>query len=212
MDTVVVWIHPEGGASLTPQSGENSLAPLGERLLGNKIGILAVDVFQTGGARGDEPPAVDKTFAGFTFGYNRPLLAERVHDILTAVAYARGLEGVKKVHLIGFEKAGPWVLLARALCGDAVDCTVVDLNRFRYENVRTTSDEMMLPGALKYGGISPFVTLIAPHKLCIHNQQGTGAGPWLKSSYEAAGAPNALIRQPLKADSKIIFEWLSGKD
>ncbi len=52
--------------------------------------------------------------AGFTFGYNRSLLANRVHDILTAVAFVKGHEKTKTVDLLGIDKAGPWVLLARA--------------------------------------------------------------------------------------------------
>ena len=63
---------------------------------------------------------VNEGYAGFTFGYNRPLLANRIHDILTAVACARAHEKTKKVDLVGFDSAGPWVLLARPLCGDAV--------------------------------------------------------------------------------------------
>ena len=64
-----------------------------------------------------------------TFGYNRPLLANRVHDILTAVAMAKRHEKTKTVHLVGLDKAGPWVLLARGLCGDAVARTAADIDR-----------------------------------------------------------------------------------
>ena len=132
-----------------------------------------------------------RNFAGYTFGYNRSLLAQRVHDILTAVAFAKklngsdvlGTQGTKTLHLVGFEKAGPWVLLARALCGDAVARTAADGNEFRFEKVRSVNDEMMLPGALKYGGLYALAALAAPGELYVPNHHGTGSGHWMKAVY-----------------------------
>jgi hypothetical protein len=151
---------------------------------------------------------VNKGFAGFTFGYNRPLLAQRVHDILTAVAFARGHEQTKSVRLVGLEKAGPWVLLARGLCGTGVARTAADLDGFRFEKVRTTDDEMMLPGALKYGGLPALAALAAPGELYVHNHQGTGSGKWLTAVYQAAGAADKLHRSSEKVAAEKVVEWL----
>lgn len=203
-DTVVVWIHPDG-----KNAGRKELFPLAVNLLDRKAGILSVEVFHTGNGWGARPAGVNPTYAGYTFGYNRPLVANRVHDILTAVAYAKSIKGVKKVHLVGFEEAGPWVLMARALCGPAVDRTVVDMNGFRFDKVRQTSDEMMLPGALKYGGLPAFAGLCAPGELFIHNHQATGLGHWIKPAYEAAGAKDKLHRKSNKANTREIFDWLT---
>lgn len=109
--TVVVWIDPAGKASLI---ADGKVAPAAKSILDKGAAILAVDVLGTGELAGDRMN-VNKTFAGYTFGYNSPLLAQRVHDILTAVAFARGHKGTKTVHLVGHGKAGPWVLLARAV-------------------------------------------------------------------------------------------------
>ena len=84
-------------------------------------------------------------------------------------------------------EAGPWALLARGLCGDAVARTAADVNGFRFEKVKTTDDPMMLPGALKYGGLSALMALAAPGEVMIHNQHGTGMGRWMKAVYGAAG-------------------------
>jgi dienelactone hydrolase len=202
--TALVWIHPRGTASLY-QDGQ--LAPAAKQILDRKSAILAVDVFGTGELSLDKPLAVDPKYAGFTFGYNRTLLAERVHDILTAVAFAKNYDKVKTVHLVGFDKAGPWVLLARGLCGDAVTRTAADMNEFRFDKVRTTSDEMMLPGGLKYG-LPALAALAAPGELYVHNQRGTGSGQWLQAAYEAAGAKDKLQRTPEKATDEKIVEWL----
>jgi hypothetical protein len=165
-------------------------------------------VFGTGELTLDKPMAVNKDYAGFTFGYNRTLLAQRVHDILTALAYAKGHEKTKTVHLVGFEKAGPWVLLARALCGDAVTRTAADCDGFRFDKVRTTTDEMMLPGALKYDGLPALAALAAPSELFVHHHEGTGSGRWLKAVYQAAGAMDKLRRLPDKATDEKVVEWL----
>jgi dienelactone hydrolase len=203
--TVVVWVHPAGKASLYK---DGKLVPAAQKLLDSKKGIFAPDVFGTGELATDKPPAVNDKYSGFTFGYNRPLLAQRVHDILTAVAYVRGHEKTKQVDLVGWEKAGPWALLARALCGDGVARTAADGDEFRFEKVRTVTDEMLLPGALKYGGLYALAATAAPAELYVHNHRGTGSGQWLKAAYEAAGAADKLQRVSEKAADDKVVEWL----
>jgi dienelactone hydrolase len=203
--TVVVWVHPEGKASLWK---DGKLTAAARKLIDGKAAILAVDVYGTGELPVPLPPAVNKDYAGYTFGYNRPLPAQRVHDILTAVAYVRGHEKAKTVHLVGFEKAGPWVLLARGLCGEAVARTAADMDGFRFDKVRTTTDEMMLPGGLKYGGLAALAALAVPGELYVHNHRGTGSGEWLKATYEAAGAGGRLDRHDDKVPADKVAEWL----
>jgi hypothetical protein len=203
--TVVVWVHPEGKASLFK---DGKLVPAARRIVDGKAAIFAPDVFLTGEFAGAKPAPVNKDYAGFTFGYNRPLLANRVHDILTAVAMVKGHTLTKTAHLAGFEKAGKWVVLARGLCGDAVARTAADIDGFRFEKVRTTSDEMMLPGALKYGGLPAFAALAAPAELYLHNHRGTGAGQWVKAAYEAAGEPDRVQRSGDKVEAEKVAEWL----
>jgi hypothetical protein len=203
--TAVVWIDPVGKASLVEKG---KLAPAAQALLDRGAAILAIDAFGTGELALEKAPAVNARFAGYTFGYNRPLLSQRVHDILTAVAFARKQSGVKRVHLLGRGKAGPWVLLARGLCDNAVERTAADLNRFRFDSVRRVTDEMMLPGALKYGGLAPLAALAVPGELLVHNVQGSGSGKWLKAVYKAAGAEKKLERSSGRmADDKVIG-WL----
>jgi dienelactone hydrolase len=203
--TVVVWVHPAGKSSLMR---EGRVVPAAQQILGKKAAILAVDVLLTGEFQGAKVPPVNQQFAGFTFGYNRPLLANRVHDILTAVAYARGTEKAKAVDLVGWEKAGPWVLLARGLCGDAVVRTAADVDQFRFDKVKTTDDEMLLPGAVKYGGLPALTALGSPGELYLHDHQGTGLGKWVKAAYDAAGKPDHLTQLSEKAAPEKVAEWL----
>ncbi len=204
--TVVVWVHPDGKASLLQ---EGKLVPAAQKLLDRKAAILAVDVFGTGELKLDKPMPIDNRYGGYTFGYNRPLVAQRVHDILTAVAFARGHEKTKAVHLVGFEKSGPWVLLARGLCGSVVARTAADWDSFRFYKVRHEDDEMMLPGAMKYGGLSALAALAAPGELFVYHYQSTGSGHWLRPVYAASGYPSALVRQSPKAPAEQVAEWLT---
>jgi hypothetical protein len=151
---------------------------------------------------------IDKKYAGYTFGYNRPLLANRIHDILTAVAFVRRHEKTKSVHLLGLEKAGPWVLLARSLCGNAVARTAADFDQFRFENVQDVHDEMMLPGALKYGGLPALAAMAAPGDLFVHNYPGTGVDHWLDAAYKAAGADGHLEKVAAGVAADRAVDWL----
>jgi dienelactone hydrolase len=199
--TLVIWIHPQGKASLAAEGG---LTQAASALLERKAAILAPDVFMTGEFEGAKRPGVDAQFAGFTFGYNRPLLANRVHDILTTVSYARNLEGVKKVCLVGWSEAGPWVLLARALCGEAVSRTAADGHRFHFKNVLKTDDAMMLPGGLKYGGLYALAGLSAPGELVLYGTEKDPGRQWLRAAYDAAGASGKLHISTALAPQEVI--------
>ncbi len=151
---------------------------------------------------------LNKDFAGYTWGYNRPLVARQVREVLTAVAAAKSIAGTKPVHLVGVGELGPVVLLARAVCGDSVARTAVDVNQFRFEKVRTLTDPMLLPGALKYGGLGAFAGLIAPHELFCFNQQGSGTGQWLETAYTVAGAKEKLRREAGAMTPEKVAEWV----
>jgi dienelactone hydrolase len=203
-DEVVVWVHPGGKASLF-ETGER-LVPAAQAILDHRTAILAVDVFGCG----EKPiakPAVNSAYAGYTFGYNRPLLAERVHDILTAIMVARDSHK-GKVTLVGWESAGPWVVLAKALAGDAVSRCAADLDGFRFDSIRTNDDPMMLPGALKYGGMAAFAALCAPGDLLLHNHRGTGTGQLVPMAYKAANTGSRLTRSAEKLTADKVVDWL----
>jgi dienelactone hydrolase len=203
--TVVVWIHPDGKSSLWK---DGKLTPAAQQIIDRKAAIFGVDVFLTGEYGDARPMAVNEKYAGYTFGYNRPLLANRVRDILTAVAFVKGHKSTKKVHLVGWEKAGPWAVLARALAGDGVERTAADAQQYRFESVKAMSDEMMLPGALKYGGLSAFMGLCAPHELYLHNAAAAGIGPWLKPAYQASGKSEKAHQVAEKTAPEKVVEWL----
>jgi dienelactone hydrolase len=202
--TVVVWIDPIGCDSLLDGG---KLAET-RAILDSGAAILAIDVLGTGKLKFPKAPAVNPKFAGFTFGYNRPLLGQRVHDILTAIAFAHKQEGVKTVHLLGRGKAGPWAMLARALAGKSVTRLAADVDHFLFDRVKSADDEMMLPGAVKYGGLGALAALGAPGEAYLHNHRGSGTGKWTKAVYAAAGASDKVVRSNVAVEDKKLIVWL----
>jgi dienelactone hydrolase len=200
---IVIWIDPQGKSSVQEKG---KLVSAAKALIDKGHAILAIDVLGTGELTFEKPPAVNAKFAGYTFGYNRPLVSQRVQDILSAVAFAKGQGKVKRVSLLGRGKAGPWGLLARAVGGEGIDRTAVDLNQFRFDKIGSLDDEMMLPGALKYGGMAGFVGLIAPGELLIHNHAGTGLGKGLKDAWK--GHETKLTNSGEKWTEDKVVEWI----
>jgi hypothetical protein len=204
-DVLVVWLHPEGKASLIQNGKVN---PTVKTLTNAGFAVVAADSLGVGENAFPKPFAVDKGFAGFTYGYNRSLLANRVHDALTLVAFGKSLLKVKSVHLVGWDEFGIIAILAKALAGDAVAKTAADLNQFRFENITDTADPMMLPGAVKYGGLPAFLALCAPGEVLAHNHKGTATGKLPKAAYDAANAGDKLTRSETKLDAAKVVEWL----
>jgi hypothetical protein len=166
--TSVLWVDSQGKAALYDTEGK--LVPQVQKLLAAKIVVAAIDPFLTGEylQNGQAPQiTVNPKFAGYTWGYNRSVLAQRVHDILTAVAALKRQPGVREVRLIGTGEAGPWALLARALAPQEIERAAVDLRSFSFERIPEMNDPMMLPGALRYGGIGGLAAIAAPAPLMV---------------------------------------------
>jgi len=68
---------------------------------------------------------------------------------------------------------------------------------------------MMLPGALKYGGLAALTAIAAPSELFVHNNRGTGMGGWLKPAYKAAGAEKNLRTSGEKVAAEKVIAWLA---
>ena len=202
-DTLVVWVHPRGKASLF--DGGKLAAPV-RALLAGGCAVVAPDVFGVGELAPDKPYPVNPTFAGYTFGYNRTPLADRVHDVLTLVGFGTAVLKVKRVHLVGWGEAGPWVVLAKALAGQAVARTAADLNRFRFDKVTAPADPMTLPGAVKYGGLGAFLALCAPDPVLAYNDADPGRLP--EAAYAAAAAGGQLTHTGDAPPTDKVVEWL----
>jgi hypothetical protein len=155
----VIWQHPAGKLSLLDETGK-PLAPV-KRILDAKFAVLCGDVFMTGEYVPDGKDAtrpIDKSYAGQTFGYNRTILAERVHDVLTLVAFAKSRQSTF-VHQLCWPGTGHWGLLAKGLAGEGIMRSGLNLAKFDFNSVKSVNDENFLPGVLKYGNLMTYVSL-----------------------------------------------------
>jgi hypothetical protein len=201
---IAVWVHERGKQAAFEADGRTP-SPEVKRLLAGGAAVLVPDVFLTGesGAiAGRIRVKNEETYVGYNTGYNRTVFAERVADVLTAIAFARNLGG-NSTSLIGRGKAGVWVLAARALAGDTVARTAVDLGGFDFDAVRETTDEALLPGAVKYGGIRGLASLAGSGRTWIVGAPASPVAPWLPlpatvTLSSAPASPEALVDAALK--------------
>jgi dienelactone hydrolase len=204
--TAVLWIDGQGKSHLFGNDGKPT-APV-RKLLDAGDAVVSVDLFLTG--EFIEPgkpvvlPKVDRKYAGHTYAYNRSVLANRVHDVLTAVGGLRKNDQVQKIELVGTGEAGPCVVLAAGLLGDRpvrdqVAEVIADARGLSFEKIPALGSATFLSGALKYGGVGGLAALAAPTKLDVFRTQGIPADELAPLSvvYKAAGSPLTLESQPL---------------
>jgi hypothetical protein len=179
---LVIWTHPAGKASLFEADGRTAV-PAARDLLQRGIAIMAPDVFLTGEFHvPGEPPTTltpvkdEDKFATYNHGYNRTVLAQRVHDLLTVIAFAKAGVKPSSMHLVAMDRAGVWALLARALAGDTLTRASIDLAGFDFDRITNGTDDMMLPGALKYGGVHGFLSLCGSGETEVYGAPSPSSG------------------------------------
>jgi hypothetical protein len=207
-DAVIVWAHPDGKASLFEADGRTPVAAA-RAALASGAAILAPDVFLTGefNLNGQKtvlkPVKGEDEFATFNHGYNRTVLAQRVRDLTTTIAFAKGTLKPKAIHLVAFDSAGTWALLARALAGDTITRASIDLDGFDFAQVTSTSDERLLPGALKYGGVHGFLSLLTSGRTEVY------AAPPRPATVKTPATPSVEVRQG-EAKPETMIRWILG--
>lgn len=177
----VIWVGKNGKISLFDTSGR--LRSGVQKLLEHGFCVVGADLFGQGeftpdGAPLSKAPLVRNRhagkddswayYAGFTFGYNHPLFARRVHDLLTLSAYASGKQhAAEAVAMVGLEGAGHWVAAARAIVGETVRWAAVDTVGFRFAALKAIDAPDFMPGGAKYDDLPGLMALSAPLPLWI---------------------------------------------
>jgi len=199
---VVLWLTDKGKAGLF--SSEGTLRPEVQQLLKNGDSIVTADLFAQGEFVNDELPTDrnrvvknPREFAGYTYGYNHSLFAQRTHDVLSLIHWIRtDGHNVRQVLLVGTNGMGPVVAAAGAVCGDAVDAVTVQIDGFRFAHLSDYRDQNFISGIVKYGDIPALLALNAPKKLTVIGETGEQA-PVAERAYKAAGGE---------------IQWISQKD
>lgn len=183
----LTWLYPKNWNSravIWLQAGKPDAAalvtlPEVQALLKAGTLVVAPAVLAPTGATQNRLVENPREFAGYTYGYNHALFAQRVHDVLTLIRFLRqGQVGQhprpQQVTLVGTGSQGPVALAARALAGQAVDRAAIETAGFRFGHVLDYQDAMFLPGGAKYLDIPGLIALNEDLPLWI---QGEGPAP-----------------------------------
>ena len=215
----VIWITDSGKAAVF----ENDVPTTSVRdLIAAGFHVITADLYGQGESRSEDQPADaqrmwyqrDATqgwhrFSGYTYGYNHCLFAQRVHDILSLVKYAKSGEA-GDVHLVGIgEVAGPLVAAARSQSGDAIADTVVDMQGFRFENLNRHDDPMFVPGAVKYLDVDGILSLCAPARLHVLGNNHSTIASQVYQAAESAGSLTFLNRPGSDRAARLV-EMITG--
>jgi hypothetical protein len=191
--TLVVWLTDTGKAGLVDAGG--TPLPAVAQLLQSGTAVVGIDLLYQGESLADGQPLTEtrrvnnpREFLGYTVGYNHPLFAQRVHDVLSLLVAARSHQTPPSaIHLVGIGNVGPIAAAAAVQSGDAVRKLAIHTDGFRFGSITNVRDPMLLPGAVRYGDVGGLLALRAPHSLGM----GEPAPSLAEAAYRAAGS-NAL--------------------
>lgn len=125
--------------------------------------VVGVDLMYQGEFLADGKPIVQarkvknpREAAAYTFGYNTSVFQQRVHDLLTVIAFVKHHEKAsKEIVLEAAAGAEAWTACAKAVSGDAVQAAPGGAGSFRFASVRDILSPDFVPGGAKY--LDPFV-------------------------------------------------------
>jgi len=200
-----IWIDGKGDAVLVvhPEGAEAARAGAEVKALtAKRAPLLMIDAFQTGAAvaQRDKEQRHHLTF-------NKSDDANRVQDVLTSLAYLRGKAGNLPIKVVGYEKAGPWCMLARGLAADPAAFSV-DANQFEADSDAAYLKELNIPGIRRAGDFRTAGILNMRGQLWIQNPGKSFPAEWLRSVYSALGKQGLLKIQPERATDPLILDWL----
>jgi dienelactone hydrolase len=193
----VLWVTGVGKAGL--YTGAGAIRPELAALLETGWTVLGVDLLFQGEFVADGQPVTQtrrvknpREAAAYTFGYNHSLFAQRVHDVLTAITFAKTRGGpAERLVLVGLEGGGAWVAAACAQARGELDAAAVDTGSFRFGKVLEIQSADFLPGGARYGDLPGMIALGKPRKLWLGGE-GDLAPALVQAAYASGGASEAL--------------------
>ncbi|MDX1946418.1 MAG: acetylxylan esterase [Pirellulaceae bacterium] len=212
--TVVIWLSEQGKGGIFGADGGPSAEAA--KLLAAGISVAGVDLLLQGeflaagesGAK-NRPVKNKREFAGFNYGYNHALVAQRAHDVLAAIAFAQQHDDKPQaIDLVALDGTGPVAALALAQANGAIRRAAIDTRGLRFGRLDDYLDANFLPGGAKYGDLPGILALAAPTSLLLAGEPD--ADNFLHDAWQAAGAADALTLQSGTGDDarKGAVEWL----
>lgn len=147
--------------------------------------------------------------AGYTFGYNHSLAAQRIHDVMTMVSFAKNYERQpSEIILVGNDGAGQIVTSALPQVGNAVTECYADTAGFRYHGVKDLHDPNFLPGAAKYFDLPGFISLAPQVKVYLASEDEKSMEV-AKKVFDATGHSDNLHFSPSEGAVERMIEHLT---
>ncbi len=209
------WNEGGGGTpTLTVFPGghaEASSSELGRALIAAGGPLLAIDALQTGAAAAPRDIAgagddAEKYFRVF----NRTDDANRVQDVLTALAFLRKKTGAETVNVAGSGRAGLWVALAAALDEGPLQ-VAADLDGFDAADDAAYVEALSIPGLRRAGDFRAAAVLLSGRRAFLHNAHDAFPSGWCEAAFDAAGNAGGLALTSGAAEPRRIVDWLQGR-
>ena len=213
---VVIWLSEQGKTGLVKEDGSPTAEV--QKLIDAGVSVCGVDLLFQGESLADAAAATknrkvgnNREFAGYTFGYNHTLFAQRVHDVLSVVGYIKhdAAHGAEQIDLVALDGTGPIAAVALAQCGGAVNKAAIDTHGFRFAGVSDYLDMSFLPGGAKYGDLPGILALAAPTKVSLAGESDQSAALTV-GAYAAAGGKGNLTLGG-KQDAAAAVKFVLGK-
>ncbi len=197
----VVWVTASGKTGLYTDAGD--VRPEVLALLEGGWAVFGVDLLFQGEFLEDEKAPTrtrrvknSREAAAYTFGYNHSLFAQRVHDVLTAIACLKAhADSAHRLALVGIEGGGPWVAAACAQARGPVDAAALDTGGFRFGKVLDLASVDFLPGGARFGDLPGMMALGRPPRLWLAGE-GDRAPALVEAAYAQGDARRLLTVFP----------------
>jgi hypothetical protein len=165
-DRVTGYWRPGNGAPVLVVDPEGSSAALRTEAVGQLMEsgrpVLIIEPFVSQAVR-----ILKQRFDQYFLSYNQTDAADRVQDILTALAFLKAQSGGKP-ELIGLGDAGVWCVFAAAVAPIAIDL-VADLNGFSGSD-EDFRNRFFVPGIQRAGGLNAALKLVSTARGIIQTQ------------------------------------------
>jgi dienelactone hydrolase len=200
-NSVVLWVSLKGESSIMDANGD--LTAAASKLLAEGFAIACPNLYMRDAKKNpnvydDGKKKLDtfNGYAGYQYGYNPSLFAERVRDVMASIAMIRGNDKHRTETLLvaGVEGAGPIAAAAVGIAQSQVNQLFVDTEGFRFAKLNDVWDVNFVPGAVKYGDVPALLSLCSPVKTTVVNETKESIAPAVatfgveKASLEVAGA------------------------
>jgi hypothetical protein len=187
---------------LSPNPAEDGSTTLIRSLVKNGHNVAAIKFFPGG----RQVPGNIKFFTT----YNRTDEANRIQDILTAIAYLKKHHSNERLNVVAQGQAGLWALLARGFA-PKIDKMVIDSAQFGNSGDEEFLKYLPIPGIRRAGDLTTAVAIAPLSSLLIHNTGNKFRTEQLTAIYRRFGRAEDFKSQPGVIDNPALIAWLSSK-